>query len=90
MEASHLGRHITFFTYCKEEFEHFAVKLINAPVHCEGLLDALQCSDAIKMIILFFRLAVAMSLNVNERDIFQIVKDTICWLLYLKYCTLNI
>jgi len=53
MEASHLGRHITFFTYCKEEFEHFALKLINAPVHCEELLDALQCSDAIKMIILF-------------------------------------
>jgi len=90
MDTSRLRRHIKCLIYCKEEFERIAVKLINGPVHREGLLEALQCSDALKSIILFLKLVEAMSLNVKEGGIIQIVKDTICWLVYLNHYTLNL
>ncbi len=89
MDTSRLRRHIKCLTYCKEEFERIAVKLINGPVHREGLLEALQCSDALKSIILFLKLVEAMSLNVKEGDIIQIVVDAVCWVVYLRNYTLN-
>ena len=92
MNSSLMERYISYFTFCHEEFSHFAVILINTSDNCEEspLLEALQCSDGVKNTALFLKLARTLSFNVKEIEIVQIVEETIGWLLYLKRYTLNL
>ena len=95
MNEFELKRFVEYFTVCKKVFEGVSVTLINSDKNWRGnspnlLIQALKCSEEMKKIVLFLKLARAMRLNLKEGDIIRLLQDTVGWFLYLGHCTRNL